>query len=231
MAVQPPRSCWSALQGACTYNNQTLLPRHCYASARCQHTHIRVRVWGLHRGMCAANTLAVPACCREVPAAVLVQRCAPPHNHVEEWVTAALWGPDGYGLHRLGGWCCAHGPRCCHASGTLWQLAQCVCAPFVFACCTAHSCGGTVALQVTVCLTVVLAAVSLPHCLPYNITQVNHNSRAVKLEIVAQNATGGDITVRMPPNAYVIQRGWAMLFLMNGDVPSTRATWICLGCS
>jgi hypothetical protein len=52
------------------------------------------------------------------------------------------------------------------------------------------------------------------------------NQRAVRL-IVTSNSSGA-VTLRMPPNQYIAQPGWFMLFLLNGDVPCTQARWIQL---
>ncbi|WIA15101.1 hypothetical protein OEZ85_001795 [Tetradesmus obliquus] len=56
--------------------------------------------------------------------------------------------------------------------------------------------------------------------------QNNMNQRAARLVVVSN--TGGVVTLRMPPNQYVMQPGWHMLFLMNGDVPCTAARWVQL---
>lgn len=56
--------------------------------------------------------------------------------------------------------------------------------------------------------------------------QNNMNQRAVRL-VVASNSSGA-VTLRMPPNEYIAQPGWFMLFLLNGDVPCTQARWIQL---
>jgi hypothetical protein len=63
-------------------------------------------------------------------------------------------------------------------------------------------------------------------CAAAVLLQNNMNQRAVRL-VVASNSSGA-VTLRMPPNEYIAQPGWFMLFLLNGDVPCTQARWIQL---
>ncbi|KIZ02370.1 hypothetical protein MNEG_5589 [Monoraphidium neglectum] len=57
--------------------------------------------------------------------------------------------------------------------------------------------------------------------------QLNMNQRGIKLA-VAKNENG-EITLTMPPpGGNVAQPGWYMLFLLNGDLPCTKASWILL---
>jgi hypothetical protein len=56
--------------------------------------------------------------------------------------------------------------------------------------------------------------------------QVNMNQRSVRLVVVSNSV--GVVNLRMPPNEYVMQPGWHMLFLLNGDVPCTAARWVQL---
>uniref|UniRef100_A0A383W832 Uncharacterized protein n=1 Tax=Tetradesmus obliquus TaxID=3088 RepID=A0A383W832_TETOB len=77
----------------------------------------------------------------------------------------------------------------------------------------------TVSYTGTVTGAVLMAPAAVTH-------QNNMNQRAVKLVVVSNAA--GVVALRMPPNQYVMQPGWHMLFLMNGDVPCTQASWIRL---
>jgi hypothetical protein len=65
-----------------------------------------------------------------------------------------------------------------------------------------------------------------PFAATFVLLQNNMNQRAVKL-VVASNSAGV-ATLRIAPNQYVMQPGWHMLFLMNGDVPCQQASWLRL---
>eukprot|EP00879_Flechtneria_rotunda_P011822 GHRR01012349.1.p1 GENE.GHRR01012349.1~~GHRR01012349.1.p1 ORF type:complete len:390 (+),score=85.85 GHRR01012349.1:976-2145(+) len=79
----------------------------------------------------------------------------------------------------------------------------------------------TVGYSGTVTGAVLVAPAAVTH-------QVNMNQRAVKLVVVNNDTTNKRITVKMPPNSYIMQPGYQMLFLMNGDVPCMKASWIKL---
>ncbi|KAI8465624.1 MAG: hypothetical protein J3K34DRAFT_525211 [Monoraphidium minutum] len=57
--------------------------------------------------------------------------------------------------------------------------------------------------------------------------QLNMQQRAIKLAVTANG--GGAVTLAMPPpGGLVAQPGMYMLFLLNGDVPCTKAAWLQL---
>ncbi|WIA35282.1 hypothetical protein OEZ86_003741 [Tetradesmus obliquus] len=78
-------------------------------------------------------------------------------------------------------------------------------------------------VDVTYSSTVTRAVLMTPAAVTH---QNNMNQRAV--ELVISSNSGGALTVRMPPNPYITAPGWHMLFLLNGDVPCTQASWIRL---
>jgi hypothetical protein len=52
------------------------------------------------------------------------------------------------------------------------------------------------------------------------------NQRAIRLVVWSNSA--GAVFMRMPPNQYITAPGWHMLFLLNGDLPCTQASWLRL---
>ncbi|KAF8060520.1 WSC domain-containing protein [Scenedesmus sp. PABB004] len=83
--------------------------------------------------------------------------------------------------------------------------------------------GGTVTLTYSGAVNgaVLMAPAAVTH-------QVNMGQRGVKLAVAANDAAARRITLRLPPNAYVMQPGWAMLFLLNGQLPCSKAAWVRL---
>ena len=86
----------------------------------------------------------------------------------------------------------------------------------------AVSMGGTITLSFTG--TVTRASLMSPAAVTH---QSNMNQRALNLRVVA--AESGQVTVTMPPpGGRVAPAGQYMLFLLNGDIPCTQATWVRL---
>jgi hypothetical protein len=53
------------------------------------------------------------------------------------------------------------------------------------------------------------------------------NQRLIILEVTSNE--GGKMTVKLPPpGGLVAPPGYYMLFVMNGELPSTRAHWVRL---
>jgi hypothetical protein len=59
--------------------------------------------------------------------------------------------------------------------------------------------------------------------------QADMNSRAIELVTAADPDDAQNMLITLPGSALVAPPGYYMLFLLNGDIPCTKAQWVRLG--